>query len=212
MKIRNLMSALLLSAALLNGAAQATILVDTGSPVLTQNGAIAVINYPYAHQSVGAGFSLAGSNSITDIESYFYVSNPGTLTLALYSQIAGLPGNELYSKEFSISGVSGSKGWYGISGVDWAVSAGNYWVTYEIRNSQTYNGALEFAAPFPLEMAVKNDYYTNWFSHGRNSFGLVVEGYSIPNPVTVPEPGILALFGLALGGLASTRRKKVSSN
>lgn len=46
-------------AAILSGSAllaNAEILVDTGSPVSTQNGAISVISYPYETQSVGRDF------------------------------------------------------------------------------------------------------------------------------------------------------------
>lgn len=181
--------------------ANAEILVDTGSPVSTQNGAIAVI----PTQSVGAGFSLAGTYNITDVSSYFFISNPGTLTLALYSENAGLPGNQLFSEVFSITGNTYTKGWFGISGINWSVSSGNYWVTYEVRETQTFEGALEFPAPFPLKMAVKNDYYTNWASH-PSGFGLIVEG-TLATAVPEPQAYAMLLAGLGLLGVVVRRRK-----
>lgn len=198
-------------AVMLSGAcllADAATLVDTGSPELTQNGAISVINYPYAHQSVGAGFSLSGSYNITDIASYFWIGNPGTLTLSLYSERSGLPGDQLFSNEFSIDGRPSIKGWFGLSGLNWFVASGNYWVTYEIRGTQTFNGALEFPPPFPTKMAVRNDYYTDWTSH-PSGFGLIVEG----TPASVPEPHsfIMFLAGLSLLGGMVRGRKQVSA-
>lgn len=195
-------------AAILSGStllADAATIVDTGSEFDSGSG-ISVINLPYATQSVGAGFSLAGPYNITDIKSYFYISNPGTLSLTLYSENAGLPGSQLFSEEFSIAGITGTKGWFGVSGLNWSVSSGNYWVTYEISDSQSFDGALQFmATPQDLKMAVKNDYYTNWYPH-PGSFGLIVEG----TPATaVPEPQIytMVLVGLGLLGVMVRSRK-----
>lgn len=183
--------------------ANAETLVDTGVPTPV-NGALALDST----QWVSAGISLAGPNNITDINGYFWIRNAGGLTLALYSENedTGLPGSQLFSQEFSIAGDLGTRGWFGISGVNWSVSSGNYWISYEVREGQTFDGAVEFASPSPVKMAVKNDYYTNWVLHGGGP-GLIVEG----TPVTaVPEPHTFAMLlaGLGFLGVAVRLRKQ----
>jgi len=184
----------------------AATLIDTGSPVLTSNGAVAVGQT----QWMGISFSLSNSYRISDIQSYFYSSSTsfGTLTLSLYAANDGLPGNELYSQEFEIPNpLTSYKGWFGVSGVDWLVSPGDYWVTYEARNSQTYMGSLEFPAPTLLTAAVKNEYYTDWTVLSEHGFGIVVSGDLVSS---VPEPSGIYQFSaglVVLVGLAARRNR-----
>src|SRR5689334_3315250 len=81
--------------------ASAAVIVDTGSPALTSNGALSVI----PTQWVGIRITLPGSYNLTDIKSFFWTpsSSYGTLTASLYSESAGLPGSELYTQEFAIT-------------------------------------------------------------------------------------------------------------
>ena len=179
-------------------------LVDTGSPAISSNGAVAVGKT----QWMGVRFNLADSYNLTDIKSYFFSSGSsfGTLTLSLKGDSFGLPGVELYSQEFLIPANLG-KNWFGVSDINWQVASGDYWVTYEVRDTQTYTGSLEFPAPSLLTAAVKNDYYTDWTILNNHGFGLIVSGEPVSS---VPEP--LAIYQMAVGLIAVfvlTRRRPV---
>jgi hypothetical protein len=186
--------------------AKGDILVDTGSPALTQGGAVAVCGTCGPNgkgQSIALKFSLSNSYSITSMEGYLWAGNPGTLTLALYNDSNGLPGNQLYASQFSAVDLGG---WSGTSGTNWLVSPGNYWAVFKVNSEQTFFGALEFPAPIVLPSAVLNDYYTSWTSCGGGcGGGLIVSGIATP----VPEPETYAMFmaGLGLMGLIARRRK-----
>lgn len=186
--------------------ASAAVIVDTGSPAFTSNGALAVT----PTQSVGIRISLPDSYNITDIKSFFWtpLNSYGTLTASLYSESTGLPGSQLYTQEFSISNSgleSSNKGWFGVNGINWAVSSGNYWFTYEVRDFQTFMGAVEFPAPSLLPIAVKNDFFIDWTILNGHGFGLMVEGDLI---VSVPEPNTctLLLAGVCSLGFMQARR------
>lgn len=197
-------TALLIAQLLITTAASGITLVDTGSPALSANGAVSLDR----SQWMGVRFVLDNSYQITDIKSYFYAptNNPGTLTVVLYNEISGVPGAALYSKEFTIQS-SYTKDWHSVSELDWLVSSGNYWLTYEVREGQTFSGALEFPAPTPLVTAIKNDFgYSDWtVLNGLGfGFGLFVAG----DPVSsVPEPETLALLGLGMLAFAGRRRR-----
>jgi hypothetical protein len=126
-----------------------------------------------------------------------------------------LPGSELYTQEFSISNSnleSSNKGWFGVNGINWAVSSGNYWLTYEVRDLQTFMGAVEFPAPSLLPIAVKNDFFIDWTVVNGHGFGLIVEGDLI---VSIPEPKTYALLlaGICIiGGIQSRSHARWASN
>lgn len=196
--------------------ANATTIIDTGSATLSANGAVSLFNNPIGnqsagsayYQSLGAGFSITDSYRITDISSYFYTVTAGTLTASLYADNFGLPGNQLYSQSFLITSTSGVKSWAGVSDLDWLVSSGNYWLTYEVLNGQTFNGALEFPAVRPLQMIFKNDLPNEWNYLGtvNDSFALVVSGDSI-SPVPIPGSYGMMLTGIGVLGFMARRKK-----
>ena len=192
----------------------ASFLVDTGSPELTQNGAITVCDFLYANggrctQSVALQFTLNGSAKITSAEGYFWSGiAPGTLTLALYSDSNGLPGVELFSRQFGVpltgSGPAGD--WFGVSGVSWEVAQGRYWAVFEVRAGQSFNGALEFPAPTRLPAAVKNDTYTVWTDVGGGAGGGLRVAGEYVSSVPTPAGTAVMLAGLAMVGAVARRR------
>jgi hypothetical protein len=190
--------------------ASANVIIDTGS-ALFNNGAIALGNIYGDRQSVAAGISLAESYSITDLSSYFWTDTSGTLTVSLYADSSGAVSSKLYSQSFTISSDRYTKTWAGVSGLNWSVDAGNYWVAYEVLNGQTFFGALEFPAERPLQMVVKNNYYTDWTNHvGLSSFALVISGNSIA-PVPEADTSAMLLTGLGVIGFIVRRRKNIQA-
>ncbi len=196
---------------------RASVLVDTGSPATTQTGAVTVCgscDTNSSAQSVALQFSLTNSYDITSIQGFlWYNTTPGSLTLALYSDLNGLPGTQLYASQFiddsgqPMSGFGGLVGWSGLSGINWTVSPGNYWASFEVRSGQTFFGALPFPAPIELQAAVKNYAYPNWNANGGAGGGLIVSGDLTPIPLPAPSyllgSGLIGLFGAA-------RRRKFS--
>jgi hypothetical protein len=189
--------------------AQGAVLVDTGHPS-TNNGTYVCKDSTqglYCNQSIALKINLTEAVSITDIKSYFIaVDKPGDLTMALYSNLNNIPGQELYSSAFTVAGYD----WYGLSNLNWNVTAGDYWVSFEVRAGQTFYGAISTYAPRPLEAALTFNYGQTWTNIGTykpNAAGLVVEGISV-TPVAEPESYALLLTGFALIGFAA-RRKSV---
>ena len=178
--------------------AEAVTIVDTGSAI---SGGISLGNNQMFQQSLGVGFSVSDSYNITNVSSYFYAIDKGTLTASLYSSKEGLPNVSLYSQQFEISTLERS--WAGISDLNWMVLAGDYWLTYEVLEGQTFNGAMDFPTTNPLELVVKNNFYTEWTAIGNNSFALVISG-DLLSPV--PAPAALPLMASALGVLGFVRR------
>lgn len=165
-------------------------------------------------QSSALKLSLANSYNITGIQGYLTGIGGGGLTLALYSEVNGLPGDELYSSVFSVSDLTSSQGseWAGASNVSWSVSPGDYWASFEVRSGQTYSGGLRIFTAFPL--AVKNESFPQWtlFGSGNGAGdGLVVSGNMVS---PIPVPAAAWLFGSALmsvGGIARQKRRPITT-
>ncbi|WP_047533503.1 PEP-CTERM sorting domain-containing protein [Methylotenera sp. N17] len=201
-------NAYLLSLLLFSSIAQGAVLVDTGTPpggsglrVCREN-----IPDPYCNQSVALKVNLSQATSITDIRSHFSLgTTAGNLTVALYSDVSSLPGEELYHSLLSVEGSN----WYGSSNLTWDVDAGNYWVSFEVRDGQYFYGALSTGVPSPLEVAYTRNFGETWLRLVGSDYSaaLILEGTPI---AAVPEPESYAmiLIGLGVIGFATRRRKQ----
>lgn len=191
----------------ISNSSHATVLIDTGSPALTQNGAITVCNNgTWCQQSVALRVTFNQNVTIENIESWLYVSNQGDLTISLYDENNGLPESVVHSTILSVN--SFDKGWYQTTPLSWNIDAGNYWTVFEVKNGQSFLGALEFPAPLQLTSAILNDYYTTWTNiETAGGGGLRIIGEVI---TTVPEPENAAMLmaGLGLLGFAVRRNKQ----
>lgn len=198
--------------------ADAAVIVDTGafycaSGAGTQCGGSTL----YHDQSLAAKFSLQGVTNVTDIFGWLNVG-PGSgnsLTIALYGDAGQVPdiGRELYSRAFSImptgTGDGYSNEWQGLSGINWLLNPGSYWIAFEVRPGQDYWGSMptgEFGAPNPLSDEAFH-YYANsgWIEADSLNLGLRVNGDLV---APVPIPAAALLFGSALlpFGIVARRR------
>lgn len=202
----------LLSTIFLSSIAQGAVLVDTGSPPVGEGGLTLcgwLSSASPCKQSLAIKVSLAETTNITDIQSFFLKSNQESdLTLSLYNDVNNLPGQELYSRLLNINELYYH--WDGLSGLNWAIDAGDYWVTFEVREGQKFFGSLTTGAPNRLPMAVMTLGVANgdWFNLPDSEYyaALILQG----TPITaVPEPESYAMIltGLGVIGLVTRRRK-----
>ena len=76
---------------------------------------------------------------ITGFEGFIGVSNPGTVTVVLYADGDGIPDTALHWTTFAAD--ESEPRWLGVSGLDWEVSPGKYWLAFEVYEAG-FSGAL----------------------------------------------------------------------
>ena len=183
--------------------AQATVVVDTGTPNGSAVGALAFDSVDW----VSAQVTFAQAARISAIEGHVLGGAAGeTFDISLFSSDGGTgPGSLL----FTTTATFGADGWNGASGLGgWNVAAGKYWIEFEIQGDDTLGSSSVTGALF--DTGVQNAMPVTAFTDNAGfsyadaplSFGLRVS--------TVPWPasGPLMLAGLALlSTLARARRR-----
>lgn len=207
MNFKRPLSALAL-ALFLNASASAALLMDTGTPTNDPDS-----DPPWTLASdlqwLAGGFTLNDNSLITGIEGWIGL-DAGDLTMAIYSDSGNLPGSKLYSAAFH---ADRDFNWYGLDNLNWLLSAGNYWIAFEVDPSQSYSGGMTGGAPNPMAREAINpiSYGTGWEQYGPMHLGVRITGSS--STTTVPEPEPLALLGIgALGLLALRRQRRAALN
>jgi hypothetical protein len=192
-------------AAIVAGApAQASVLVDTGTPNGSAVGSYAFdgMDWYAGHVSFGAAYDLSA------ISAHLLGTTPAeTFTVALYTDGA-VPGDLLYSATATV-GASGD-GWTGVSGASlsgWHVAAGSYWVAFEIGSGDTLGGGsvtgalLDAGAPNPLAATA----FSSGAGYGLTASPLGI-GLRIEGTLPVPEPTTGLLLAAGVAALALLRR------
>ena len=158
-------------------------------------------------QWVAAEFSITDPYSVTDVHAWIGSVTGGTATAALYTDSGGIPGTELFSSAFTVA--AGVNDWYGQSGLDWGVTAGTYWVAFEVRPENSLpHGVFPAFFPEPLDTYAIN-FGSGYLLEEDAAFGVRVLG----TVAAIPEPETYAMLlaGLAVLGFASRRRKRTTA-
>jgi hypothetical protein len=195
------LSAMLLVCILTAYESGAAIIVDTGQP--TNQAAF----YSNGNQSRFASeFSVSQDWAVTSASAW--IVNTGgegdTLVIAIHNAGAGVPGTLLYSQAFT--GPSGSdSGWYGSTGLNWALTANTtYWVVVsaydQAANRFVVGGMGEYAPNGLVNDAMWNG--NSWADYDQVNFGWQING------TPVPVPAAAWLLGSGLIGLAALRRTR----
>lgn len=195
-------------------------LIDTGQPDTSLQSGGYLVNQ---QQYLAGRMDLSQSSTITGIEAFMhdgYVG--GTATIALYPDTAtdiwGLPvpdaGLEIFSQAITITALNlfeTNLGWQGASGLDWNLGAGSYWIAFEVRAGQTYDGSFPTLGivPNPLaDYALWNESNNVWFNDSLTSHKWGLRVYGEPaSPVPLPASAWFFLSGL--GMLAGSVRRKI---
>jgi hypothetical protein len=185
-----------LALALASGGAQAANVVDTGS---NPSGPGIAFNSDRAY---AGEFSLLGDSIINSIQGYFSTT-VGSVGISVLSNAGDVPGSVLFST--SLSTTVGGAAWNGVSGLNWSLAAGDYWVAFTPDYGNTLNTApvMPGDAPYPLE-AYAHTQYGTWFSSPDN-VGVRIDA-TVAAPV--PEPAGIAMYALGLAGLAVVARRR----
>ena len=182
------------------GTSQASVIVDTG-PGPDGSGGYTLASY----QWLAAEFSITESVTVDSIEGWIGGGGAGEVgTIAIYSDGGELPGTELYSTGFSADLWNSS--WQGAGALDWALAAGTYWVSFEVRATDTLQGWMAYPSASPLG----NEAFTNssgWNEYDSLSIGVKINGEQIG---VVPVPATLMLMALGLVGMAYRGKKQAA--
>jgi hypothetical protein len=162
-------SFLTMAAVIAAQSASAEVLLDTGSGTfragnaLTEEQFLAVAVHPKIDQTISA------------IEGWIGVVTSGTITVALYTDDGGKPGDYVDSTTF-LAEIS-QPAWLGVKDLNWELPAKKHYIAFEVHDS-TFDGYLAGAAqPIPDEayyIVDQNEWHTE--GGGLLSLGVRVLG------------------------------------
>jgi hypothetical protein len=130
----------------LAGICQAAVLLDTG-PGPSSGDAWFLDSI---HRGLAGKFTTTQTWTIGSLEAWIKVDAAGPVRAAIYNHDAAsdLPGSVRFSQTFTPA-TSAAAGWQGVSGLNWSLPPGTYWVGLEVQ-AIGFQGILYYPAAHPL--------------------------------------------------------------
>ncbi|MCX5885310.1 MAG: hypothetical protein NT096_05300 [Proteobacteria bacterium] len=136
--------------------ANADYIVDTG-PGLNERGGSALYNTTPVNgdfQFLAVEFFLDRTYTLTDLEGWIYHEDPQNqsshINFIIYGDGGNIPdvNNELYNQIVTVSSYFAPQ-WHGLTGLNWTLSSGEYWLAFEVRQPELLGNAMPPGAPNP---------------------------------------------------------------
>jgi hypothetical protein len=136
----------ILYAVLFLGNSQAAVLLDTG-PGPSSGSAWYLDSI---HRGVAGKFTTTRTWTIGSVETWMQVDAGGPVRAAIYNHDAGgdLPGSVRFSQNFTAT-ANPVAGWQGVSGLNWSLPPGTYWVGLQVETIGI-QGVMYSPAAHPL--------------------------------------------------------------
>lgn len=199
MKTITRFSLTLLAACALSTASHAGTIIDTGT-----GGPSYYNGYSLDRtQWLGAQFTLDSAYTLTGVNGWMSAPSGGTLSMSIRTAADGKPASSLFSTDIT-AGSGMNQAWVGASGLSWKLDAGTYFVAFEVPHNYNFNGSMAYDAPQASGQLV----FTSDGNWRTTSGALGLQVFGELTAADVPEPTSVALFGVALAGLAFSRRKR----
>jgi hypothetical protein len=167
-----------------------SLLVDTGAPNYSGNLAL------NEGQWLAAEFST-GATSIDSISGYLddtgIYQAGATFTISVYDNNPVNNTPMTNSEEYFQQATFNQNGWNGLTGLNWLLGAGTYWVAFEVGsngNNDTFNGIMPTTVTNPLPAAM--DYGNSYQSIG-GGFGVQIAAVPVPASLWLFASGLIAL-------------------
>lgn len=198
-KLTSSLGLVALLALILSNQVKADIIVDTGTP--NQLGSALMLSDA---QWLAAEFSTTQNWQIDSLKGFINADtsspNNATYTVALYGNGSNNrpdTNSEVFSQQTSFT----SDGWNGLQGLNIALSAGTYWLAFEVRAGDTLQGLMPVFAPNPVQTAY-NDTTANFgyvpTTGSSYNFGVQVSAVPLPPALWLFASGLFAISGRRL--------------
>jgi hypothetical protein len=194
--------------------ASSAVLIDTGAPPPGSS-----LGWTLAiEQSLYAQFTLTDSTVITAIEALMG-GEAQTVTIGIYANnsvpgLDDLPGGTpfLSAKFQDVATPFDAFTWQGVSGLDWSLAPGTYWVGFS-GNADPHaigsigGGGIMGNAPHPLGPEAYTDPHGTLSRADFYNLALRIDAADPASAVPEPASWLTMILGLGLVGAASRRRR-----